>query len=220
MSPDVSGGRKVGNVRRSRVRGEAFKPRQRIKRYRPPTIAQHRPTRRGLRSASTFREWCSDQFDLYQSPYGKLMSVFQIGVKWVIVLVCFGFAITIPAIAVHDEIDGRNLRAHGTRASATVADVSHGSRDTSYLLSFDGPSGRDLEWTSHVEGAPNVGDVVPVLFDPADPTDVEDSRSPGYRIAGDSIAGVGGLLLFALGIMFLLMTPDDVIAFGKARFGR
>lgn len=175
-------------------------------------------TGRGSRAVSRRRErWWWSQFNLYQSPYGKLFSLIAIGMKWMITLICFGTAVGLPLYIVHDTADMNSLRAHGTRATAEVVQLS-GGRSISYRLTFNTPYGPDDEWTSKVAGSPTVGDHLTVLYDPDDPSNLRDVRM-GNEAAVDIVYGLLALLALGLGIMFLRMTPEKVSDLTKARFG-
>jgi hypothetical protein len=177
-------------------------------------------TGRGSREVSRRRRrWWSSQFNLYQSPYGKLFSLFMIGMKWMITLICLGTALGIAIYIVYDTADTNWLHAHGTRATAEVVQVS-GGRSSSYRLTFNTPYGPDQEWTSNVAGSPTVGDHLTVLYDADDPSDLRDVRVPVNETGSDIVFGLAALLALGLGIMFLRMTPEEVSDLAKARIGR
>ncbi|GHJ47428.1 hypothetical protein Cs7R123_47700 [Catellatospora sp. TT07R-123] len=94
-------------VKAPRRRGEAGKPRARVRPYRPPTIARRRDA---VRRPSQSGGWWRDQFDLAQSPHGPFFSVFMIGSKWLITLMFLGPGFGLTASALHD------LGAHDLRA--------------------------------------------------------------------------------------------------------
>jgi hypothetical protein len=87
-------------VRAARRRGEATKPRTRVRPYRPPTIARKRGRRANRRPALS-RGWGHDQFNLAQSPYGPFYSLFMIAMKWLITLMSLGAGFGLAATTLY-----------------------------------------------------------------------------------------------------------------------
>ncbi|WP_421732724.1 hypothetical protein [Cellulomonas sp.] len=83
---------------------------------------------------------------------------------------CFVLAALFAVLAAAAAADGSRIGAASPTAQATVVDVIQMYRRSEVALEFTTPDGRDVQArTDEYRGMPEVGDVLTVQYDPADP---------------------------------------------------
>jgi hypothetical protein len=123
----------------------------------------------------------------------------------VLLLVCglgmvVGFVVT--------ETRDYSLRTHGIRTVATVQDQQGTGRSIAYLLDFSDRDGTPRsEWSGDVSSGAKVGDHIRVVYDPNDPSDLQDARDLDRGPWASLILLLGGAFFIWLSYRYFRAEP-------------
>jgi hypothetical protein len=148
---------------RARRRGEASKPRTRPRKYRAPTVARVRTSRREpvAYALTTIEFW----------------SLWVI--KWFSVVLFSGFALGGIVWSVAAEYRALVVPRGDVVAKASVVDLATYQGSAAYLLRYTVDGHVEEQWTYDVSAGTRAGDHIAVLVNTDDLSDVSDRRRRG-----------------------------------------